>query len=156
MPKPASQYFTALTLNPSTKQPAASLGGKGKGTSVVLVDDHILVRDLMSMALEGMGSQFRVVAAVDDCKDALPVCRQLRPDVVLIRMNVPDSRWVEAFEKLKRRAPKAHFLVTSTSVSAHVILSVLKTGIDGFIHEKNSWKEFAEGVKRVASGQKYF
>lgn len=156
IPQSPFQYFKALTLNPSTKQQATShLGGKG-ATSVVLIDDHLLVRDLTSMALEGLGPQFRVVAAVDDCKDALPVCRQLQPDVVLIRMNTPDSRWIEAFEKLKRRVPKARFLVTSTSSSSHVILSVLKTGVDGFIHEKNSWNELAEGIRRVASGQKYF
>lgn len=147
-----------MTLTPSSKVPSASRLGhlsqiQGR---FLLIDEPGLTRDLTVIALEALGPEVRVTGAADTWKDAVPICLQMQPDVVVIRVNVPDSRWVDALAKLKRSAPKARFLVISNSSSSHTVLAVLKAGIDGFVHSKSTWHEFQDAIARMASGQKYF
>jgi len=122
---------------------------------VVVVDDHDLVRMGISRMLSD-SADIEVVGEADSGDMAIKLAKQLRPDVVLLDVNMPNIGGVEATKRLVQLDMGIKILAVS-SMSAQPYPSMLiKAGVNGYITKGTPLDEMIRAVKKVHQGGRYF
>jgi two-component system secretion response regulator SsrB len=121
-----------------------------------IVDDHVFIRDVMKRLLERQKTRYEVVWSVGTSRDALAACQELRPDLLILDINLPDRNGIDALPDLKRLAPKTRVLLCTAYASDHSMNDLVQSGADGFVEKTSSWDDFLGVINRVNNGEKYF
>jgi len=125
-----------------------------KPVSVVIVDDHPVVRDgLCAMISAEAGIQ--VVAEVGTGAEALDVIPKLRPTVVLMDLLLPDIGGSEVIRRLCSNSSDTAFLVLTTVGGDEDIYRAIEAGARGYLFKDMARKELVHAIRAVASGQRY-
>lgn len=120
----------------------------------MLVDDHSVVREGLRALLE-KEEGFEVVGEAADGKEAIEAFRLLRPDLVILDLQLPDKDGKGLIPIFLDEAPKTRILVLSTfSTETDVTLS-LTLGAKGFLMKSAPATELVQAVRRVAQGGLY-
>ena len=124
---------------------------------IIIVDDHSLFRVGLKAAFAG-GYPDLCVTGEADCGETLfALLPQTPVDVVLLDVNLPDMSGAEIARRLRSEYPAVKILAVSAENTAETILSMLETGIDGFITKQNSnADELTEAIRSVMNGLEYF
>ncbi|MBF6356574.1 response regulator transcription factor [Nocardia higoensis] len=122
--------------------------------SVMVVDDHPMWRDGVSRDLEEAG--FRVAATADGVGSATRRAAAVRPDVVLMDMQLPDGSGAQATAEVLRVSPDSRVLVLSASAERDDVLEAVKAGASGYLVKSASAAELVEAVRATAAGQPVF
>jgi DNA-binding NarL/FixJ family response regulator len=130
--------------------------GKRDSVRLVLADDHIFVRDLMARALAQPSGRYAVVAAVGTAAEAIAVCGKLKPDLLILDINLPDRNGIDALPELRRVAAATRVLLCTGFRTDDRITDLAGTGAHGFVEKTNTWDEFLQAVERVSHGEYYF
>ncbi|MCS6862381.1 MAG: response regulator, partial [Abditibacteriales bacterium] len=101
-------------------------------TRILLVDDHVVLRDGLKLLINRQ-SDMEVVGEAGDGEEALRKVRQLNPDVVLMDLSMPSVNGVEATEALKRSHPHIKVLVLTVHEGDIYLQPALKAGARGYI-----------------------
>ena len=123
-------------------------------TRVMLVDDHPIWRDAVERDLAGSG--FEVVAAVGDGEAAVRIGPAVRPDVVLMDLQLPGVSGVEAARALVAADPSVRVLMFSASGEDAHVLDAVKAGARGYLVKSASRAELLDAVTRTAAGEAVF
>ncbi|QGK71879.1 response regulator [Allosaccharopolyspora coralli] len=135
-------------------------GPEGSGTnagaevSVMVVDDHPMWRDGVSRDLTEHG--FDVRATASDATSSLRIARAVRPDVVLMDLNLGDTSGVEASLQITQEVPGTRVLVLSASGEHSDVLEAVKAGASGYLVKSASVDELVDAVSRTAAGDAVF
>ncbi|MGN6606157.1 MAG: response regulator [Jatrophihabitans sp.] len=121
---------------------------------VMLVDDHPIWRDAVERDLAAGG--FEVVAAVGDGETAVRVAPAVRPDVVLMDLQLPGLSGVEATAALVTADPTIRVLMLSSSGEDADVLAAAKAGARGYLVKSASSAELLDAVTRTAAGEAVF
>lgn len=122
---------------------------------VLVVDDHDLVRMGISRMLSD-SADIEVVGEADSGDMAIKLAKQLRPDVVLLDVNMPNIGGLEATKRLVQLDMDIKILAVS-SMSAQPYPSMLiKAGVNGYITKGTPLDEMIRAVKKVYQGSRYF
>ncbi|NTV10776.1 MAG: response regulator transcription factor [Zoogloea sp.] len=121
--------------------------------SVMLADDHAIVRMGFRLLLEGVGA--RVVAEAASGEDALRLYAEHRPDVLAMDLSMPGAGGLAALERLLARDPAAKVLIVSAHGDAIMPTRALKAGAMGYLCKRSAPDEFLKAVRQVARGQRY-
>ena len=120
---------------------------------VVLVDDHELfvagVRAELAGAVEVIGEAGSVAAAV-------PLIKQLDPDVVLLDVHLPDGSGDAVINAVAPDRPGVRFLALSVSDAAEDVIAVIRAGARGYVTKTISATDLASAIERVAAGDAVF
>jgi len=119
--------------------------------SVVIADDHVLVRQGIRRFLESAGD-IEVLAEVGDGLELLRKLAQVSPDVVLLDLHMPQMTGIEAAQRIKRDYPRVRILVLSADDAVPQVLALLKTGADGYVLKTARMEEVIHAVRQVYSG----
>jgi DNA-binding NarL/FixJ family response regulator len=120
--------------------------------SVVLADDQALVRVGFRLILEAE-DDLAVVGEAGDGDQAVEVTRRLRPDVVLMDVQMPDLDGIEATRELTRAAPRARVLILTTFEQDDYIFGALRAGASGFLVKRTKPEELIAAVHTVGGGE---
>jgi DNA-binding NarL/FixJ family response regulator len=123
---------------------------------LVLVDDHAFIRELMARTLAQQSTRYSVVAAVGTAAEAIAVCGKLKPDVLILDINLPDQNGIDALPELRRVAPATGVLLCTGFPTDDRIADLARTGAHGFVEKTNTWDEFLQAVEHVSHGELYF
>jgi DNA-binding NarL/FixJ family response regulator len=123
--------------------------------SIVIVDDHPLYRRGVRTALESQ-PDLRVAAEVGSVAEALATCDRLRPDVVVVDINLPDGSGVDAARALKARQPDVALLILTAYDDASYVGAVADAGARGYLLKSASDAEIIGAVRTVATGGSVF
>lgn len=123
-------------------------------TRVMIVDDHPMWRDSVSRDLTDAG--FEVVAAVGEGTQAMRIAAGVRPDVVVLDLQLPDVGGVDVTRGLLSAYPAAKVLILSASGEHRDVLGAVKAGATGYILKSASRTEFLDAVRRTAAGDAVF
>jgi DNA-binding NarL/FixJ family response regulator len=123
---------------------------------VVVVDDHIFMRDLISSTLGRQAERYVVVASVGTASAAISACRSLTPDLVILDINLPDRSGIDAVPAIRDASPETHVLLCTAFPSEDRIIDALHVGAKGFVEKTNTWDDFLVAVDRVGRGEQYF
>src|ERR1022692_1065400 len=119
-------------------------------TRVMVVDDHPMWRDSVSRDLGEAG--FDVVAATGEGAQALRIVASVRPDVVVLDLQLPDVSGVDVTRGLHAGYPAARVLILSASGEHRDVLDAVKAGATGYILKSASRIEFLDAVRRTRGG----
>jgi DNA-binding NarL/FixJ family response regulator len=120
---------------------------------VVLVDDHELFR----AGVRGeLGDAVEIVGEAGSVLDAVPMIRELDPDVVLLDVHLPDGGGEGVINAIASERPGVKFLALSVSDAAEDVIGVIRAGARGYVTKTISSDELADAVARVAEGDAVF
>jgi DNA-binding NarL/FixJ family response regulator len=122
--------------------------------SIVLVDDHKLVRDGVRTILE-RGAEFRVVGEAESGSDAVALCRKAPPDLVLMDIGLPGMNGIEATTELLRHCPAVKVVILSMYDDENSVVSAIRSGARAFVLKKASSAELLDALRIVAQGGSY-
>ncbi len=123
-------------------------------TRVMVVDDHPMWRDSVSRDLSDAG--FEIVAATGEGAQAMRIAASVRPDVVVLDLQLPDVSGVDVTRGLLSTYPAAKVLILSASGEHRDVLSAVKAGATGYILKSASRAEFLDAVRRTGAGDAVF
>ncbi len=121
---------------------------------VMIVDDHPMWRDAVGRDLADAG--FDVVATVGEGAQALRIAGSVRPDVVVLDLQLPDISGVDVTRGLLAANPDIRVLILSASGEHHDVLDAVKAGATGYLVKSASRAELIDAVKRTESGDAVF
>lgn len=119
--------------------------------SVVIVDDHALLREGTRQILEGAGG-FAVVGEAADGDEAVTLTTGLRPDVVLLDVRLPPTNGVEVARRLTDTCPETRVLMLSALDDADYVQAALSAGATGYLLKTAPGHELAEAIRSARAG----
>ena len=120
---------------------------------VVLVDDHGLF--LAGVRAE-LGDAVEVVGEAGTVAQAIPLIKELDPEVVLLDVHLPDGSGEAIIDAVATERPDVRFLALSVSDAAEDVIAVIRAGARGYVTKTISGEELAAAIERVASGDAVF
>jgi DNA-binding NarL/FixJ family response regulator len=122
--------------------------------TVLIVDDHFVVRSGLSAALE-VESDIVVIGEAKRGDEVLPAYQRQRPGVVLMDLQLPGLSGVQATAALRAHDPQARILVYSTFARDDEVQSALDAGAAGYVQKSALRDELLTALRRVAVGGDY-
>ena len=126
-----------------------------KTTSIVLADDHSLVRDGIRALLEE-DDNYVVIGEVSNGKEAVQMVLDKKPDLLIIDIRMPEMNGIEAVEELKRNSSATKCIILSMHDSEEYILKSVNAGASGYLLKDTGKMEFLKAISTVEQGGKYF
>jgi DNA-binding NarL/FixJ family response regulator len=120
---------------------------------VVLVDDHDLFRAGVRSEL---GDAVEIVGEAATVADAVPLIRELDPDVVLLDVHLPDGGGQAVIAQVAPERPGVRFLALSVSDAAEDVIGVIRAGARGYVTKSISGPDLVDAVRRTAEGDAVF
>ena len=120
----------------------------------MVVDDHPMWRDGVARDLAEAG--YNVVAAIGEGAQAIRVAAAVRPDVVVLDLQLPDVSGVEVIRELLPAHPATRVLVLSASGEQSDVLEAVKAGATGYLLKSANRDEFVDAVRRTNEGEAVF
>jgi two-component system response regulator NreC len=128
--------------------------GRKKVIKILIADDHKIVRSGLRELIE-KESGFEVIAEAETGRDAVRQCLELRPDIVLMDISMPDLNGVDATRQLVEAAPKMKIIVISAHSGHHLVAEVFKAGAVGYLVKSCSLEEMTSAINAVYRGGTY-
>lgn len=122
--------------------------------TVFIVDDHALVRTGMHMILSAE-SDIKVVGDAESGEVALPLIRQLKPDVVLCDLHLPGVSGLEVTERVVKGDHGTRVIIVSVLEDGPMPRRLLEAGAYGYVGKGGDATELVRAVRDVAKGRRY-
>ncbi|WP_408009791.1 response regulator [Pseudalkalibacillus sp. A8] len=120
--------------------------------NVMLVDDHAVLRDGLKNIFE-MEDDIKVVGEAVNGNEALENLKGLKPDVVLLDINLPDKNGVELTAILKRDYPNVKVLILTMHSMDEYFMAAIREGADGYLLKDAPSVQVVEAIRTVAKGE---
>lgn len=120
---------------------------------VLSVDDHPLVRDGITFAIQSQ-TDMVVVAEAANGREAVEMFQRHRPDVTLMDLNMPIMNGIDATSEIKRIAPASRVLVLTTYSGDMQAARALKAGADGYLLKGSLRKELVQAIRDIHNGRR--
>jgi two-component system invasion response regulator UvrY len=125
---------------------------QAEAISVILVDDHPVVRAGYRRLLEGTDN-IRVVAEADNGDQGYRAFCDFNPDVVVMDLNMPGASGLDAVRRILAREAEAKVLVFSVHDNEAMLNQAMKAGVRGYLTKRSAPEEMVEAITRVAHGE---
>ncbi|ENQ3112666.1 hybrid sensor histidine kinase/response regulator transcription factor [Bacillus cereus] len=116
-----------------------------------IVDDHSFIRESLHTILSGL-EDIQVVGMAEDGEQALELCGRLKPDVVLMDLEMPNLDGIHATKMIKKKWPDIRVLILSTFQSTERAKEIIRNGADGYVLKSIDSRELAESIRLVYRG----
>jgi DNA-binding NarL/FixJ family response regulator len=126
-----------------------------KNIKVLLVEDHIIVREGLRTMLDAE-PDLEVVGEVSNGREAVSLAIQLKPDVVLMDIAMPLCNGIEATRQIRKSLPSAKVLVLSAHSDDSYVQSAMEAGACGFLLKQTSAHDACGAIRQVHGGGTFF
>lgn len=128
---------------------------ESKPIRIVLVDDHIQIHTVV-VALLKEAPDILLVGQAANGQEALDLCRQLKPDIVLMDVVMPVMGGIEATRLLHEQCPDVKALVLSSFQDHSSVVTMLNNGAAGYISKSSLSKDLIETIRTTYQGKMVF
>lgn len=122
---------------------------------LLLVDDHPVVREGLRSCL-ARHPQLTIVGEAASGEEALRLARRLKPDLVLMDINLPGINGLAAAARLRTTTPKARVLILSVHENREYVAEVARSGARGYILKDTAPAELVRAIEAVHRGEGFF
>ena len=123
-------------------------------TTVIVVDDHQFVRQSVVKVVDAEDG-FEVVGQAGDGTTAIELVKQLRPNIVLLDVNMPGDDGLQVATRVRRIAPDTKIILLTMHEDEPTIRSAIAIEIEGFVPKTSSAEELSKALRVVAGGDTY-
>jgi DNA-binding NarL/FixJ family response regulator len=126
-----------------------------KPASVVLIEDHTLVRHLLGTVLkEDPG--LALAGDFATAEEGIHGCLKLKPALVIIDWMLPDGKGIDVVRALTPKLPNTRYLFLSSLEKEHIVREAIDAGVHGFVMKRASYETLQEAIRAVISGKSYY
>jgi len=125
-----------------------------KRIRVLVVDDHTIVRDGICALLELVGD-IELVGEASNGSEALKKVKDLKPDIVLMDIAMPNISGLEATRKICQEFPETKVIALTQYDDKEFVFPVIEAGASGFISKVAASSELTSGIRSVFQGNSY-
>ncbi len=118
---------------------------------LLVADDHEVIRAGLATLLEG--SDIQIVGQAVSGKEAIKLAEQLKPDVVLLDIRMPDGDGLAALEKLRAKVPNSRIVMLSTYDNPTYIARAVALGASDFVLKGSTREALIETIMTAAAGE---
>ena len=117
---------------------------------VMLVDDHALVRSAIRQALEG--DDLEVVGEAATAEEAIALAPTLRPDLLLLDIDMPGMSGIEAVRELAPRLPETRIVMLTVSTDRRDLIDAMRHGASGYLTKDLTGEALLRAVRGIQRG----
>jgi len=121
---------------------------------ILLADDHKMMREGLRMLLEKSG-RATVVGEADTGVSAIRMARDLKPELVLMDIGMPDLNGIEATRRIMTEAPGVKVIALSMHADKRYVRQMFAAGAAGYVLKGSAFEEVAAAIKTVTAGRIY-
>jgi DNA-binding NarL/FixJ family response regulator len=125
-----------------------------KKTSILVVDDHKLVRDGISLVINS--DEFQVVGTAEDGVEAVSKVRELNPDIAIMDIGMPRLNGIEACYQIRDFNKQVKLLMLTGYPNVEYIRRSLQAKVNGYVLKTSGFTTLLEALRAVANGEQYF
>jgi len=122
------------------------------GIRILIVDDHSVVRQGLQMFL-ALDPELEIVGEAKNGVEALRLAHQLKPDVVLMDLLMPEMDGVAATEAIRRELPDVEVIALTSVLEDKAIFDAIRIGAIGYLLKDTEGDKLCEAIKAAAAGQ---
>ena len=122
---------------------------------VLIVDDHHVVRQGLRMFL-ALDNEIEVVGEACNGLEAISMTKELRPDVILMDLLMPEMDGITATEILRRELPDSEIIALTSVLEDNSVVNAIKVGAIGYLLKDTHADELCKAIKSAAAGQVQF
>ncbi len=119
---------------------------------ILVVDDHTLVREGLCRILAGE-QNIEIVGQTSSGREAVKLCEELKPDIVLLDYKLPDIDGLEATEQIVAMKTEAKILILTMYASEEYAVRLIRAGASGFLIKGASSDELLAAIRKVFGGK---
>ncbi len=121
---------------------------------IVLADDHPLIREAIGH-LVGSTPEFELVGEAANGQECLSRVEELRPDIVMLDIAMPEMNGEQVARELRRRCPEVKIIALSGYTDRQFVRAMTKAGAKAYVVKSASGRELVHALRAVAAGKNY-
>lgn len=122
--------------------------------NVMIADDHSMIREGLKQLLELEG-EFKVIAEAADGIECINKLATVRPDVLLLDINMPNMNGLEVLQKMKEMKMKIKVLILTIHSEVEYLLKAVDIGVSGYLLKDSESAELKKAITTVVNGENY-
>lgn len=122
--------------------------------TILIADDHTLVRETWSFIFNS-DPRFSVVAECGSGEEAVEQAKKLRPNVIIMDINLPGINGIEATQQIRKYSPASRILGVSLHTQPTYARKMIQKGAMGYVTKNSSREEMFKAIMEIQSGKKY-
>ncbi|MDD1964324.1 response regulator [Pseudomonas sp. NPDC090203] len=122
---------------------------------IALVDDHSLVRDGVR-ALLSTRPLFEVVGEAENAREALTLCEEVKPDILLVDIGLQDMNGLELTQLIRQRCPAIKILILSMYDNQEYVATSIRAGASGYVLKNAPSREIVAAIEAIATGGTFY
>lgn len=124
-------------------------------TRILIADDHEVVRHGIAALIKAHG-QFEICAEATDGRDAVQKALELRPDIVIVDIAMPQLNGLEATRQIMHQRPSTKVLVLTMHDSEQVVRDVLEAGARGYLLKSDAGRDLMSALEAIQRNKTFF
>jgi DNA-binding NarL/FixJ family response regulator len=120
----------------------------------MIVDDHTLIRETWSFLLSTVPN-IEIVAECGDGQLAIEMAKNIRPDIVLLDINMEPVNGFEVLKKIRKLSPASKIIILSMRSEPAYAKKLLRLGAKGYVTKNSPRNEMLEAINEVSNGNSY-
>jgi DNA-binding NarL/FixJ family response regulator len=121
---------------------------------ILIADDHLLLREAWTMILR-KDHRFMIIGSCSNSTQAVKLSRKLKPDILLLDINMTPYNGIEAAEKIRGISPETRIIALTMSNDPAYAKKMFQLGALGYVTKNSSIEEMTEAILTVFKGNRY-
>jgi DNA-binding NarL/FixJ family response regulator len=121
---------------------------------IIIIDDHALFREGLK-AIISRKSQYEIIGEAGNSREALNLVRELKPDLILLDIALPDGNGIDLTKEIRNVLPEARILIVSMHTKIDYILKTFQAGASGYVVKESASEKLLQGIDCVLNGETF-
>ena len=119
--------------------------------TVLIVEDHPIFREALMNAID-LENDFRVVGNASDGETAVSLALDLKPDVIIMDLNLPLKSGIDAIHEIMDVTPDAHIMTLTSSIKEEDVINAVRARVMGYLTKDVSQDILIKGLREITAG----
>lgn len=122
--------------------------------NIMIADDHAMMREGIKQLLEFDGT-IKVIAQACDGDECLSVLKKVKPDILLLDINMPNKNGIEVLKELRSKKDETKVLILTVHNEVEYLVKAVDIGVDGYILKDSESAELKKAIEAIINGENY-